>query len=79
MTGRPIQVEVVCRQRKWKTAVGGCDDGDSGGGGGGGRADSFKQMDEVSLKLPTLRRGPHGTQKISHPQFSTTQVTAYLG
>lgn len=37
-------------------ADGGCDDGDSGGGGD--RADSFEQMDEVSLKLPALRRGP---------------------
>lgn len=36
-------------------AVGGCDGGDSGGGE---RADSFEQMDEVSLKLPTVRRGP---------------------
>lgn len=37
-------------------AVGGCDDGDNGGGGG--QAESVEQMDEVSLKLPTDRRGP---------------------
>lgn len=36
-------------------AVGGRDGGDSGGGE---RADSFEQMDEVSLRLPTVRRGP---------------------
>lgn len=52
----PDQSEVMCRQRKWQVAVGGCDDGDSGGGGG--QADSVEQMDEVSLKLPTDRRGP---------------------
>lgn len=56
MTGRPIQGKVICRQRKWRLAVGGCDDGDSGGGGG--QADSVEQMDEVSLELPTDRRGP---------------------
>lgn len=55
MTGRPIQSKVMCRQRKWQMAVGGCDDGDSGGGG---QAESVEQMDEVSLKLPTDRRGP---------------------
>lgn len=64
MTGRPIQSKVMCRQRKWQMAVGGCDDGDSGGGRGG-QAESVEQMDEVSLKLPTDRRGPQQPGRLS--------------
>lgn len=50
VTGRQRQREDDVSAEK----TGGCDDGDSGG--------RLIQMDEVSLKLPTVRRGPHTTQ-----------------
>lgn len=63
-------------RRKWRMADGGCDDGDSSGGGGRAGADSFDQMDEVSLRLPTVRRGP---QQPGLARPGPTHHGTYLG
>lgn len=73
MTGRRIQDEVEndasadkMEDGGWRLAVAGCYGGDSGGGG-----DSlirWKQMDEVSLRLPTecARQGVHNDPALTH-------------
>lgn len=60
-TGGPTQGKVMCLRRKWRMADGGWRlrrRRQQRRRAAGRRADSFEQMDEVSLRLPTVRRGP---------------------